>query len=365
MAHIVIDARPIFWPGIGRYTAELLKNLEQLKTEHFFTVLMREQDAHLWHPSSPRFSVEFTDVNPQTISEQIYLPWQLYGLKADLVHFTVPTPPVLYGLRQITTIYDFTLVDFKNIRGNALLYQFKYWGFRLIMKNAIKRAAHILTITNFVRTQIPQRYKVDAAKISTTHCATDLPTIPKHHTKPIVKDDYLLYVGSYYPYKNIPALVEAFHLLLKKNPKLKLVLAGKADYFQQKIRNLVLDMGLEKSVIFPGYVSDDELVNLYQHAKLYVFPSLSEGFGLPGLEAMSFGTPVASSTATCLPEVYGDAAVYFNPNNPSDIASVIHATIHHPKTLGRLEKAGLKRIKEFSWKRMAEQTLEAYDQALK
>lgn len=365
MSHIVIDARPIFWPGIGRYTAELLKQLEKLETDHVFTVLMREQDLALWKPSSPRFSIEFTDINPQTISEQLLLPWKLYRLKADLVHFTVPTPPVLYGGRQVTTIYDFTLIDFKNIRSNPLLYEIKYHGFKFIIRNAIKRATKILTITNFVRLQIPQRYNVSPTKITTTHCATDLPQTPKHRTKALVAGDYLLYVGSYYPYKNIPALLEAFVQLLPKNPHLKLVLTGKADYFQQKIRDMVLDLGIEKSVVFPGFVSDEDLVNLYQHTKLYVFPSLSEGFGLPGLEAMSFGAPVAASTATCLPEVYGNAAIYFNPNDVFDMADVIHHTLHNKKTLARLQKAGPKRIKQFSWEDMAKQTLASYDQALR
>lgn len=364
MAHIVIDARPIFWPGIGRYITELLKQLEKIETNHVFTVLMREQDLMLWRPSSPRFSVEFTNVGPQTISEQTLLPWKLYRLKPDLVHFTVPTPPILYSERQVTTIYDFTLIDFKNIRNNPIIYEIKYHGFKFIIRHAIKRATKILTITNYVRLQIPLRYGVNASKITTAHCATDLPQNPNHRSKPLIKGDYLLYVGSYYPYKNIPALIDAFAQLLPKNPNLKLVLTGKPDYFQQKIRDMVLDLGIQKSVVFPGFVSDQDLINLYQHTKLYVFPSLSEGFGLPGLEAMSFGAPVASSASTCLPEVYGEAAVYFNASDTSDIADVIHHTLHDQKTLSRLKKAGPKRVKQFSWNRMAKQTLEVYNQAL-
>jgi glycosyltransferase involved in cell wall biosynthesis len=144
----------------------------------------------------------------------------------------------------------------------------------------------------------------------------------------------------------------------------KLVLVGKKDYFYSQLEKRSKNKHIS-NVIFTGFVSDGQLEWLYQNASLYVFPSLSEGFGLPGLEAMSYGTPVASSNATCLPEVYGDAAVYFDPTSVDDMARVISDTLNDKELLAKLRKAGPEHAKKFSWEKMARETLDVYEKALK
>src|SRR5690606_20669106 len=119
-----------------------------------------------------------------------------------------------------------------------------------------------------------------------------------------------------------------------------------------------------KNILFTGFVTDPELSWLYANTQAYIFPSLMEGFGLPGLEAMGYGTPVVSSNATCLPEVYGQAAHYFNPLDTSDIAEAINQVLSDDKLRTRLAKAGFKQIKKYSWKKQAQETFEVYKQVL-
>jgi glycosyltransferase involved in cell wall biosynthesis len=178
---------------------------------------------------------------------------------------------------------------------------------------------------------------------------------------PLEGSPFILYVGNAYPYKNLERLVESFDLL--DRPDYQLVLVGKKDYFYERLQTFIAQRGL-KNVIFTGFVSDGQLAWLYQHAAAYVFPSLSEGFGLPGLEAMAAGLPVISSNATCLPEVYGSAAHYFNPHDSADMATKIREVLDDDKLRQQLISAGQIRVKDFSWERMARETLEVYREVL-
>ena len=144
----------------------------------------------------------------------------------------------------------------------------------------------------------------------------------------------------------------------------QLVIVGKKDSFHKELEREVADAKLKKRIIFTDFVSDQELAGLYNKASLYVFPSLSEGFGLPALEAMSHGVPVASSNATCLPEVLGDAAVYFDPHNPAKMAKVIADVLSDAKLREGLIKKGILQVKKYSWQKTAKQTLTVYQKAL-
>jgi glycosyltransferase involved in cell wall biosynthesis len=152
--------------------------------------------------------------------------------------------------------------------------------------------------------------------------------------------------------------------LLRDNPDLLLVLGGKKDALYEQHEKQVKQLGISDSVVFTGFVSELQLKWLFQNCKVYVFPSLSEGFGLPGLEAMMHRAPVAASEATCLPEVYGDAAQYFNPLDPYDMARTINELLTNKRLRTQMIIAGHKQADKYSWARMAEQTLKVYEKAL-
>ena len=176
----------------------------------------------------------------------------------------------------------------------------------------------------------------------------------------LIGKKFIMYIGRPTPHKNLRRLIDAFALLQKKYPDLTLALAGKKDSNYARHEAYVNEHGI-KNVVFTGFISDEQLRWMYENTAVYCFPSLSEGFGLPGLEAMLHGAPVASSTATCLPETHGDAAHYFDPFSVEDIAKSIDDILSDDKLRNELVKKGKKHVKTFSWQRMAEQTLAVYE----
>jgi glycosyltransferase involved in cell wall biosynthesis len=170
-----------------------------------------------------------------------------------------------------------------------------------------------------------------------------------------------MYVGTPFPHKNLENLIKAFAVLRANQPELELVLVGKKEFYYTQLEN---QYGKAPGLRFTGFVSDEELRWYYENARAYIFPSFSEGFGLPGLEAMVHGCPVVSSNATCLPEVYGDAAHYFNPEDVDDMAHKIDEVLTNKKLRDTLIKKGYAQVKKYSWQKMAEQTLAVYKKAL-
>ncbi len=379
---IVIDGRMLSWTGIGRYTAELIRNLALLDTKNDYIVLLDPQDAGKLDDLPDNFRIKTLNIRPYGLKEQLILPVVLYRLRPDLVHFVHFTAPSLYFGKRVVTIHDLSLVRYKTNRGGGLgriKFEVKYWIMRFIMRCAIMRADAILTDTEWVKQDLLTFYrhsifrKLLADKITTTLLAispvattevASSPPSPQDSQLLAQNSEFLLYVGNYYPNKNIPGLLAAFKQVLLKRPVIKLVLVGPEDYFLEQIKQLISAMELNNKVVVTGRVSDADLARLYKQAKLFVFASLSEGFGMPPLEAMAVGTPVISSNATCLPEVLGEAAAYFDPHDPDDMASKIEALLDNSVELKRLRKAGPEHVKHFSWRRTAEETLAVYKRVL-
>lgn len=361
---IAIDAR-IISTSTGRYVERLLDYLQLIDKKNQYTVLLLRKDYELWMPKSDNFQKCISDYPIYSLREQINFALQLYRGGYDLVHFTMPQHPILYVRKHIITVHDLTLLNFVNKRKMGLIKDFykniiKPLIFKLFMSIGIKKADRIITPSEYTKKKIIERYGTYSKKIKVTYESADKLSVSPEPLK--IDGEYILAVGNAFPYKNLDSLVTACQH--KGLDSLKLVLVGKKDYFYTQLEKQTKHKNIS-NVIFTGYVSDGQLEWLYQNASLYVFPSLSEGFGLPGLEAMSYGTPVASSNATCLPEVYGDAAVYFDPTSVDDMARVISDTLNDKELLAKLHKTGPEHAKKFSWEKMARETLEVYEKALK
>ncbi len=361
---IVLDGR-IYgtgWTGIGRYTEQIITELQKLDHDNEYIVLLRKDVYQSWQPAARNFKKVLADYKPYGFKEQTLLPLRLYFMRPDLVHFFHFAVPVAYFKKYVVTIHDLTLVEYKNIRGSGfkkLIYEIKYWLMRWVIGRAAKASRAVITPTDWVKRQIIEQYHVDEKKVTATHEAVDpLSAQPASIEALGVKQPFLLYLGNAYEYKNLPRLIEAFAKLNRL--ELSLVLAGKKDYFYQKLEESLSEFNLDNRLIFTGFVNDGQAMSLYKQAELFVFPSLAEGFGLPALEAMAQGTPVLSSNASCMPEVYGDAAAYFDPLDESDIAKQIENLLDDPQKRAELSKRGLEHVKKFSWQKTATQTLEVY-----
>jgi glycosyltransferase involved in cell wall biosynthesis len=173
-----------------------------------------------------------------------------------------------------------------------------------------------------------------------------------------------MYVGRPLPHKNLDRLVDAFGLLQKDRPELYLALAGKKDELYTRTAKRAEAKGIN-NIIFTDFISEGQLRWMYENCAAYTFPSLSEGFGLPALEALQHGAPLVSTNATCSPEIYGDAASYFNPLDVQDMAAKIAEVLDDPVLREDLVDKGHAQTAKYSWKRMAEQTLAVYNKALK
>ncbi len=361
---IVIDGRMLGWTGIGRYTKALLEELPKLDSNNEYVVLIQRKDWAKWEPAAPNFHKAEVNIEPYSLGEQLKLPSVLKRLQPDLVHFLSFNAPIFYGGRRVTTIHDATLLDFKLYRGGGLLviiYELKYWAMRLVFRRSVRASRHLITDTEQVKSVLVERGYTAPAKVTAIHLGPPpLPSTPiTTHPR-----DYLLYVGNLYASKNLRRLVAAIPLLRQNHPELRLVIVGQADVYAAQLAAYAAELGVSDAVTLTGFVTDQELADYYSHARLYVFPSLSEGFGLPPLEAMALGLPVAASNASCIPEVLGDAAVYFNPLDSTDMAQVIDKLLADPKRLAELKRRGRAHVKTFSWKDMAARTVQVYKDSL-
>lgn len=363
--HIVIDAR-IRRSTTGRYTDRLVEHLQKIDTTHRYTILVQPDDP--WKMQSENFTTlpcpypQFS-VNP---SHQLGFAKQLYGLKADLVHFTMTQQPLLYFGTIVTTTHDTTMYYFVRRGSTPLpLYKAKMGLYTFLVWWSHRKSKHILVPTQTVAKEFAELQPFTRDKLVVTYEASEPAMAGKAEKPKDVDGEFILYVGTAFPHKNLFKMIEGMEELVKQHPNLKLVITGKRE--EKHAVELIAwakQRPIYKNLIFPGFVSDAELKWLYEHCRAYVFTSLSEGFGLPPLEAMAQGAPVVSSNASVMPEVYGDAAHYFNAKDPKDMAAKVHEVITNDALRTSLIKKGHEQLKKYSWRKMAEETLTVYKQDL-
>jgi glycosyltransferase involved in cell wall biosynthesis len=364
MKKIVIDARELR-TSTGRYVERLLYYLQEVDTDlgHRYYVLLNPKDVDGWEPKSKRFEKVPCANKEFTFSEQLGLAWKLYRMKPDLVHFTMIQQPVLYFGKVVTTAHDITNARFDNPSKNKYIYAVKQWVYKRVIKIVAHKSRVMITPSEFVKDDVAKFSGTNSRKYVVTYEAGDQVDAPAEEYPELKDKRFIMYVGRPTPHKNLSRLIDAFAQLQAKHPDLYLVLAGKKDANYKRHEKEVRQKGVEQ-VIFTDFISDGQLRWLYEHCQAYVFPSLSEGFGLPGLEAMAQGAPVVSSNATCLPEVYDEAAHYFDPEDIDAMAKAINDVLTKPELRKNLIAKGKKQVAKYSWQRMAEQTFEVYKQVL-
>lgn len=361
---IAIDAR-IIRTSTGRYVERLLHYLQEIDHENEYIILLDKKDFDGWTPTAPNFTKHRIDIPNYSFKEQINYPILLNKLKVDLVHFIMPQQPLLYFKPSVTTIHDLTLLHHKNYEDNSVLaYNIKQFIFKLVVKFAAHKSRLVIAPTEYTKGDIVKTLGARAEKIVVTYESGE--QLAHGGAEPVAKlqnKPYIMYVGRMDPYKNIRRLIQAHQQLIKAHPDLQLALPGAKDGNVQVIEQWAKDEGF-KNVHFLGFVSDEQLRWLFENTRAYVLASLSEGFGLPGLEAMNYGVPLVSSNATCLPEVYQNGAHYFDPTNIEDMAAKINDVLEDQTLRENLIAEGKKVIAGYSWKKMAEETLDVYKRAL-
>lgn len=366
MKHIVVDAR-IRRASTGRYVDRLVEHLQTIDNVNRYTILVQDDDN--WQLTNPNFkalAVRYKQFSFNPL-DQIGFARLLYKLRADLVHFPLNQQPLFYFRPVVTSTLDLTMLRFTRAGKTPLpIFWIKMLGYRFLFWYSNKKSKAIITISNYVKDDLEKNYKFTKGKTTNTYCASEPPLKVAAQVPKFIdgKTPFLLYVGTAFPHKNLSALVDALPIILVTNPDIKLVLVGKKEQYYDKLDSYLAGLSFKDHIITTGFVSDEILMWLYQNCAAYVFPSFSEGFGLPGLEAMAHGAPVVSSNATCLPEVYGNAALYFDPNNVQDLAQKVKLVLNDPVVRKKLVADGYEQLKKYSWQRMAKQTLAVYNRVL-
>jgi len=386
---IGIDAR-FYGPlgkGLGRYTQEIVDNVIAINADELIDYVIFLSPENIDEFTCPNSHVrkELIKSRWYTLAEQFEVPYKWWRAKIDLMHFPHFNVPFVKIGPYVVTIHDLILTKFPTHRASTLhplIYWLKDKAYRLIISSAVKYARKIITVSEFTKLDLIDQFQANDDKIEVTYegvanlaKGNDSLFVAKLDNKKTlalynIHGPFLLYIGNAYPHKNLEGLVSAFSKLHTKHQDLRLVLVGKEDYFYNrvkdfaKVNNLWQKENLNSPIVFTGYVPDVDLEALFQEASMYVFPSLYEGFGLPPLEAMAHGCPVASSNRASMPEILGEAAIYFDPENKDEMIGVIEEILSNQSERERLIALGKEQIKKYSWWDCALATSQIYQKAL-
>jgi len=386
---IGIDAR-FYGPlgkGLGRYTQEIVDNIINIDKDNDYVIFLGVNNFDEFViPPAEALRVKKVKVNVlwYTLKEQILLPFYFKKERLDLIHFPHFNVPILTMNKFVVTVHDLILTKFPTVRATTLspfIYKLKNLAYRLVIWLALKRAQKVITVSEFTKNDIVDQFHIDPKKIVVTYegvanlaKGNDTLFVRKLDEEGTlerykIKDNFLLYIGNAYPHKNLEGLIRVFAAVIKKYPHLRLVLVGKRDYFYDRVKDYAQSLGLYQNdanspIIFPGYVPDTELEILFKRALFYVFPSLYEGFGLPPLEAMAKGCPVLSSDKSSMPEILGEAAYYFNPDDDAQMMTAIEKMIGDESLRSDLVQKGLIQAKKYNWWECAYATSKIYHTAL-
>lgn len=358
--------------GIGRYVFELVDHVSKYDNDNEYVLFFNNPEYKTFNPPHTSIKKVLADVPIYSLQEQTKLLSLLNKEKLDLMHFTHFNAPLLYFRPSVVTIHDLTLSFYPGKKKHSWLHRL---GYHVTLRSTVKKAKHVITISQNSKKDLMSLLRTPEKKITVIPQGVGEEFKPVTDTKRIkatlkkydIKKPFLLYTGVWRSHKNIPTLVKAFHLLRKtfNIDDLRLVITGKDDPFYPEVRQTATSLHEDKHVLFPGLVSEQELLDLYTAATIYVFPSLYEGFGLPPLEAMACKTPVAASEVSSIPEVCGKGnAVYFDPKDSQDMAHKIYALLKNNSLQHDLVHKGLQRVKQFTWSSMAQSTLTVYSTCL-
>lgn len=349
--------------GISEYAFELLKQFSNSKKEDTQFVVYLKEKPRADMPKENSFW-KYRIVGPKKLWTQIGLPFDLFTHSPRPDVFFTPThySPRFSPVKTAVSIMDLSYIHFPELFRKSDLYQLQNWS-----KYSILKATRVFTISNFSKDDIIKVYKLPSEKVVVTHLGlkmkTDISASKVDEKEVLQKLDlnspFILFVGTLQPRKNLQRLIQAFGKIKKSNeyPKLQLAIVGKKGWLFEDILKEPQKLGIASSVRFLEFVSDKELGVLYKNAEFFVLPSLYEGFGLPVLEAMSFGCPVITSNISSLPEAAGDAALYVDPESIDDIAAKMETLLKDDNLKNELKEKGYKQVKKFSWEKTAQETL--------
>ena len=351
------EANVEFPVGVSVYALNLLNYFQSKSSRDIQFIIYLRQSPNTKLPRESEY-FKYQVVRGKRLWLTVFLPLRLWMDKLSGKNITVFFSPAHYipwfsPFKTIVTVHDLSYLFFPNEFLKKDLYQLRNWT-----KYALKKACHIIAVSKTTKKDIVKEYSVPDEKISVVYNGYDPSTSLRMSNLQTNIKPYFLYVGTIQPRKNLSTLIKAFSRFHAKHPSFKLIIAGKKGWLYDSIFLQVSQMQMTESIIFPGYVSDSEKIKLYQEATAYILPSLYEGFGIPILEAMSHKCPVIASFTSSLPEIGGEACLYFDPNSVDDLLDKMEIIQKNKTLVADLITKGAERINFFSWEVAGQQTLE-------
>lgn len=367
---IAIDIRRMSEFGVGTYIRNVVRTLGRLDHENPYCLLGPPAKLQELGPLPPNFTNIPLLAPERSLHGFREFRAALKQLQCDLVHI----PNLFSAPRAIPCPYVMTVHDMLEhmTRPRGGLWESFYFQ---LTRRALKKAARIFAVSNFTRNEIEKLFDIPPNRIEVVYNAIDERFLRGHATaadRELIAQRYqvtypfLLYAGRISPHKNVVRMIEAFSALkteLEKDhayPDLKLIIIGDDLSGNPDLRRTVIRSGVQNDVRFLGFIPIEVLRIFYDGAKVFVFPSLYEGFGLPPLEAMAHGTPVVTSNVSSLPEVVGNAAVLVNPENVFEIMRALHRVLMDKTLRDRMKERGYRQAQKFSWEISVRRVLDVY-----
>lgn len=340
--------------GVSMYTLNILREFYKSASEQTrFVIYLRKSPLSDLPEANENF--KYVVIPGSVAWSQVFFPTYLAThKKPDVLLCPAHYIPRFSSVKTVVVIHDVAYFYYPEEFLKKDLYKLENWT-----SYALNHSKKVISVSENTKKDIIKFYETPEVKIEVIHNGynqVDSVATPKEFKAPTAP--YLLYVGTLQPRKNVAKLIEAFNILKNEHADLKLYIVGKKGWLYDEIFARVTQLQLKDDVVFTGYVSESEKNALYKHAQAYVLPSLYEGFGNPPLEAMSAGCPVIVSNNSSLPEICGDACVYFDPSDTMDMVKSIGEVLSNKKLRASLKAKGIQRVKEFSWEKCAQKTLQ-------
>jgi glycosyltransferase involved in cell wall biosynthesis len=365
-AHLLAHTRNFRRAGVSNYTEQLVRHLAQVDRENQYTIFTTRGLKGDLLALPPNFTVRSSAL--PTINPRVRVPWEQFVapvllrlIGADLYHGVLNVMPLASPVPSVVTIHDLSPFLFpQTFRRVNRTYT------RWAIKVACRRAAHLLAVSEYTKSEIMRWLHVPAERITVTYNGVaerfrpqDAAAVAELRRRAGLPERFILFVGTLEPRKNLPALLEAY-ARIAGDTDAALVIGGGKGWLYDEIFARAEQLNLGQRLHFAGFIPDEELPLWYAAAELFVLPSLYEGFGIPVLEAMACGTPVVTTTSSSLPEVAGDAALTVPPTDIDAMADAMLRLLQQPELRAELIERGVEQAARFTWESTAQRTLGVY-----
>ena len=360
--------------GMDFVALELIKNLMKIDKENEYFVFVAPDKDKCLH-NTTNFKIIELEGGSYPMWEQIALPKAVKEYGCELLQCTSNTAPIYSPVPFIVILHDIIYMESVALfrKGYSWYQKIGNMYRRFVVPRILKKAAKVITVSNFERNRIKEFFQLKEEKIVAIYNGVgehfmqieDQEYLEHIKEKYSLPEHYFFFLGNTDPKKNTKGVLKAYSAYVKKQGKdIKLLML---DYDEVELLSLLQEIGdsqLREQIYLAGYVNNQDLPAIYNMADLFLYPSLRESFGIPMLEAMACGTPVVTSNTSSMPEVSGDAALIVDPYNPEEITSAILDLMKDSEKKNRLIQKGLLRAKAFSWREMAKENVKLYNEVL-